>query len=116
MEFRVWPALSKGYAECVVEEVVKGGKTIEVFTGGPYAEGNIWEKIESAALKKGLEGVGRTMEEVTTYHAVANTKQNAYSDIDVKQKGGRFPGTWISTKNRAQMLKTLNEKWNLLPK
>jgi len=115
-DFRIWPALSKGYAECVVEEVVKGGKTIEVFTGGPYAEGNIWEKIESASLKKGLEGVGRTMEEVTTYHAVANTKQDAYSDIDVKQKGGRFPGTWISTKNRAQMLKTLNEKWDLLPK
>jgi|GEM_PF-1523426 len=115
-DFRIWPALSKGYAQCVVDEIIKGGKTVEVFTGGPYAEGNIWEKIESKALAVGLENTATAMEDVTTYHAVANTKQSDKSPIDENQKGGRFPGTWISTKDRGLMLKTLNEQWDLLPK
>ena len=114
-DFRIWPALSKGYAECVVDEIIKGGKTIEVFTGGPIVEGNIWEKIESVALKKGLEGVGRTMEEVTTYHAVANVEKNEKSPIDEVQNGGDFPGTWISTKDRGTMLETLKIRWEALP-
>jgi hypothetical protein len=114
-DFRIWPALSRGYAECVAEELKKPEKTVEIFTGGPIAEGNIWEAIESQALKVGAEAAGYNLQEKATYHAVATKTRKGDVDETIQGPDAFYPGVWKSSKERKEVLDSVNENFNKLP-
>jgi hypothetical protein len=113
-DFRIWPALSRGYAECVAEELKKPDKTVEIFTAGPIVEGNIWESIESKALELGAESAGYTMKEKATYHAVATTSKKGDIDESVQGNGAFYKGIWTSSKDRQVVLDSVNENYGKL--
>ena len=92
------------------------GKSIHVFFGGQLkaSDENIYAVIESKALESGLNDIGKTLEEVITYHAVARPNQ-ATGKPDLSVDGGMFPGTWMSGSNRNAVLTVAHDEFAKLP-
>ena len=114
----LWGALSRGYAEMVAMEMETGEKRVEVYAGGKLtsAMGNVFKAIESKALQKGIEGVGKTMEQCVTYISVARkTKNDPSIDYDGVQMPGLPPGVWAKGPDRDAVLAEGNRCFALLP-
>ena len=114
----LWGALSRGYAEMVAMEMETGEKRVEVYAGGKLtsAMGNVFKAIESKALQKGIEGVGKTMEQCVTYISVARkTKNDPSIDYDGVQMPGLPPGVWAKGPDRDVVLAEGNRRFALLP-
>lgn len=92
---QLWGALSRAYAEALVESFGKKGKQVHVFAGGDADKTNVFAKVESKALEKGLHGIGQALEKSVTFHAAAAlAKKERKPDLAVKH--GAVPGTWYS--------------------
>ena len=113
----LWTALSREYANMVAQQMAGGRKRVEVYAGGEVNTGtvNIWSQIETKALKAGIEGMGKRMEDSVTYYSVARkSKKDASIDYDVRMPG-LPPGVWAKGSNRDFVLKLGNRRYRELP-
>lgn len=97
----IWGALSNAYATAVVPEVIKG-KKINVCIGAGVPAGNIWEAVESEALRKGLKGTKITLESVVrNYAAAAKSKTNRRQLDETKNQGGFKGCVYVGSRDGA---------------
>jgi hypothetical protein len=78
--------------------------------------GNVFKAIESKALQKGIEGVGKTMEQCVTYISVARKAKNDPTiDYDGVQEGlPHGNGVWAEGPDRDAVLAEGNRRFALL--
>ena len=98
----LWGGLSKSYAEAVVKNW-ESGKRIHVCVGPGARIGNIWDKVESITLEKGLEDVGTILNQVTQYHGAAVTRTSK-KKVDFRV-GSTFKGAVYSGDSREEAIK-----------
>jgi len=111
---QLWGSLSNAYGEAVAEEMTKSGKAVHVFAGGGTDKTNVFGAVESKALAKGAQRLGKTLEEAVTFHAVA-AKSKTDRTVDTAQEGGTVKGTWYSGHSWDESLKVGREKFDALP-
>ena len=117
-DMQLWGSLSQAYAQAIFETWKRPGRSVNVFTGFGTDKSNIFGQIESLAVRAGARNIGKTMEEVTTFHAVAVKAQAASDkqrDIDFSVKDGALPGTWHSGRDWDHALKVGRIRYNHLP-
>jgi hypothetical protein len=89
---QLWAALSNAYATAVGNELKRRGKKAHVCVGPNASPGNIFDLIESVAIKKQIEPLGRKLSDVTVFHAAA-TKPGLPHSWDPAIRRGQFDGT-----------------------
>ncbi|MFO0745834.1 MAG: hypothetical protein U1F43_09190 [Myxococcota bacterium] len=111
---QLWGSLSQAYAEALVESFGRKGKQIHVFAGGDADKTNVFAKVESKALEKGLHGLGRALEKTVTFHAAAAlAKKERKPDLEVQH--GSVPGTWYSGPDWNTSLTIGRARFDVLP-
>ncbi|MEI6063603.1 MAG: DUF4157 domain-containing protein [Pseudanabaena sp. ELA748] len=110
----LWGSLSRAFGQAVAQEMRHKDKSVHVCIGGGADKNNIFGAIESKALTMGAAAIGKTLEEVVTFHAVA-AKSKTQRQPDWSVKGGDLPGTWYSGHSWDTALDTVNTNYATLP-
>lgn len=110
----IWGALSKAYAEAVVKQMVGGKKKIHVCVGADLTAGNIWDSVESRALKEGLPGIGVTLASVATYLGAAAKSKKDRKTLDLTKNAGGTPGAVYSGPSREDAAKAAKAHYDSL--
>lgn len=91
-DVHLWASLSKAYGNSVGKELTQEGKMAHICLGPNARSGNIFETIESIAMKKNLEPLGIAFESVTRFHAAA-AKPDDPDKINTDVQDGDYDGT-----------------------
>jgi len=113
----LWGALSKAYAEAMIPQLVKKGSTkrVNVCIGAGAQPGNVWEVVESEALKLGLEQAGKTLSDVATFWGAAALSRDDRSKLDVSKNQHGYSGAVYSGKERDKAIAAAEAHFKALP-
>ncbi len=85
----LWGGLSQAYGQAVAEQVVQGGKSINVCVGaGADKANNIWTEVEKTRVENVLKDGGMTLASVVHYWAAGADNQK---DRNLRANLGEFP-------------------------
>lgn len=85
----LWGGLSQAYGQAVAEQVVQGGKTINVCVGaGADRANNIWTEVEKSRVEEVLKDGGVSLASVVHYFAAGADNQK---DRNLRANLGEFP-------------------------
>jgi hypothetical protein len=70
--------------------------------------------VESKAIEKGVAGIGKSLEEVCTFYAVASISKGTRK-VDYGVTTGGIPGTWYVGHDWKESNRIADEEFNKLP-
>jgi hypothetical protein len=112
-DVQLWGALSQAFGEAVALQMGTQDKKVHVCAGGGTDKTCVFAMIEAKALQKGCGPVGKRMEDVVIYHAVA-AKGKKNRKVDETVKDGDVPGTWYSGDNWDRSLEIGKQRFDSL--
>jgi hypothetical protein len=119
-DVQLWGSLSRAYAQAVANQIVVNattGKTKEVLicAGGQTDKSNVFGMVESKAIEKGVAGIGKSLEEVCTFYAVASiSKGTRKVNYGVVSPNG-VHGAWYVGQDWKESNRIADEEFNKLP-
>jgi hypothetical protein len=97
----IWGGLSKGYADAMLPELLRG-KKVNICIGAGVTADNVWASVESKTLEKGLRGTEYTLETISKHYAAAATSKANRRELDASKQAEGIKGClYVGTRARA---------------